>query len=242
MSKEVASSFDILKTIAIFTLIIDHFGYFFYNDIEIFRVIGRLGYLLYIFCYGYKQKYHFDATLIVLTILMVLNNIIIAPAKFIFSEILDNFILCSVIITQIFMFYCAERVKEETAFAWLILLEILAIPTKNIFQFGTEGIIIAICGSLCARFKHSAIIPIFMAISLITYAAIESVDRHFKFSSIILLGVIFLFIWAILRRFSDHPLTTHRYVARVTKWISNYSLLLFFVHYELFMIIHWLYP
>ena len=237
-----ASSFNILKTIAIFTLIIDHFGYFFYNDIEIFRVVGRLGYLLFIFCYGYKQKYHFDSTLISIAILMVLNNIIMAPSKFVFSDILDNFILFSVIITQVFMFFCAEKVKEETAFIWLILLAILAIPTRNIFQFGTEGIIIAICGLLCARFKHSAIIPIFTAISFIIYSVIESVDYHFKFSSIIILSLIFFSIWVVLSRFSDHPVTTHRYVAKTTEWISKYSLLIFFVHYEAFMIIHWEFP
>ena len=57
-----------------------------------------------------------------LTILMVINSLVIEPDKLILSKLLDNHILFSVIIAQIFMYFVSSRLKEENIFTVNILL------------------------------------------------------------------------------------------------------------------------
>ncbi len=234
------TSFDILKTIATFTLIFDHFGFFFYNDIEIFRIIGSLGYLLFIFCYGYNRKYHFDVRIFSLTALMLMNRFIMDPEGFELSNISEYSILISVIAAQIFMYFMVPKIKEDNVFAWLVLLEILAIPTRSIFQFGSEGIIICICGYICATLgKDNKTHHRMLAIALIFYVIAMLIDHHFSFISIVLLVAIFIGLWKALARFETYLVNIP---GEIVLFISKYSLLIFYVHYELFLIFHWAFP
>jgi len=50
-------TYDILIAIAIISMIIDHFGYFFFQDIEALRVIGRLAAPLFLFLAGYGNNH-----------------------------------------------------------------------------------------------------------------------------------------------------------------------------------------
>ena len=109
-----------------------------------------------------------------LAILMVINSLVIEPDKLILSKLLDDHILFSVIIAQIFMYFVSSRLKEENIFSWIILLELIALPTGLIFQFGSEGITICICGYLCGSLMSKRIYNIFLVISLAFYAFINA--------------------------------------------------------------------
>ena len=234
------TSFDILKTIATFTLIFNHFGFFFYDNIEIFKVMGSLGYLLFIFCYGYNRKYHFDAMLFSLTALMIMNRFIMDPELFQISNISEYSILISLIFVQIFMYFFAPKINEENVFLWLLLLEILVIPTQSIFQYGTEGIVICICGYICATLgKNSKTHHWLLATALVFYGIFILLDNNFSFIALGLLTVMFVALWKVLAKFDTYLVNVP---GEIILFVSKYSLLIFYIHYELFLIFHWAFP
>jgi hypothetical protein len=49
------TSYDVLKTLAVFLMIVDHVGFFFYPDIEMLRVIGRLSAPIWFFLIGFAR-------------------------------------------------------------------------------------------------------------------------------------------------------------------------------------------
>ena len=50
------TSYDILKTFAVLTMIIDHIGLYFFPDEMWWRVIGRLSFPVWLFLIGYAQS------------------------------------------------------------------------------------------------------------------------------------------------------------------------------------------
>ncbi len=53
-----ANNYDFLKALAIIFMIIDHIGSYFYQDIELFRQIGRFAFPIFLFLVGYSEKYN----------------------------------------------------------------------------------------------------------------------------------------------------------------------------------------
>ena len=165
------NSYDLLKSIAVITMTIDHIGLFFYPDIVSFRVIGRFAYVLFAFCIGYNQKYRFDTSLFGLAILMLCCQLIIAPEEIKLFKTLQVSILFSIIIVRIFMHFIVPRLDATNLYLWLVGLILLDLPTYLLFQYGTSGVIMAVCGYLCATDKDNKRYPIFLATSLIFYVA-----------------------------------------------------------------------
>ena len=64
-------SYDVLVMFAISSMLVDHIGFFFYPDIEIFRVIGRLAAPLFLFLYGYGHN-HIKPSFALLALILTL--------------------------------------------------------------------------------------------------------------------------------------------------------------------------
>ena len=235
----IITSFDLLKTAATLCLIINHYGFFFDQNAEFFKIIGRFGYLLFIFCFGYNKQFNFNPTLCFLTALMVINSFILEPKTLIFASMLDDHILFSVIIAQIFMYFIAPKLKEENIFNWLILLELLALPTGGLFKFGSEGIIICICGYLSATSIAKKKFNLFLIIGLIFYAIIELMKFKLNFFWLALLILAFIGLWRLINNFETKHIKIHACIDQMILFTSKYSLMIFFIHYEIFKFIHW---
>lgn len=151
------NSYDMLKAIAIVAMIVDHVGLFFYPDIPLLRIIGRASYPLFAFCLGYNQKYKLDSTLIVLAIIMCLTHVVLWPdlQSMIRTSILKASILPSIIILRFSMQYIEKTLNSQTMYLWAFVLWFFAFSTNDLFQYGTAGIILAICGYLSASLNNN---------------------------------------------------------------------------------------
>ncbi len=143
----VVNSYDLLKSIAVITMIIDHLGAYFYPDFELLRVIGRLSYPLFAFCAGYNQKYNFEISLLGYALLMTMGNIIIGVDHL--FDLLHGSILFSIIILRYSMRFIIPSLFKNL-FLWFFVLWFLSIPSYLLFSYGSAGIVMGICGYLCA--------------------------------------------------------------------------------------------
>ena len=231
------NSYDLLKAIAIITMIIDHVGCFFYLDMPLFRVFGRAAYVLFAFCIGYNQKYRFDSNLLILAIFMAFGSIILNDKPLIIQHILQTSILFSIIIVRYLMKFIAPIINKKTMFVWFLIAFFLAPITNLLFQYGTAGIAIAICGYLCATKKAEKLYPFFLTLNLITYATIETSNFHFNERAICWMFPVFISLHKLLINFSIFPIKLPEFQSNTLSFLSRYSLIIYFVHYEIFFIL-----
>lgn len=231
------NSYDLLKVIAILTMFIDHLGFFFYPDIEIFRVIGRTSYPLFAFAIGYSKKYNFDITILFLAILMLLNNYISNSTNFHIETAFKTSILFAIIITRLSMEYLHPKLNSNNIVAITFILWGMSFGASYIFQYGTLGIIMAICGYWARTQKHNLFYQFFLGVNLILYVLFEIMVFNFSSLDCFLLILEFLILFKFFSYFNIHTISLDKLYQNTLLAISRYSLLLYFVHYELFYII-----
>lgn len=234
------NSYDLLKVIAIVTMIIDHIGLFFYPDISLLRVIGRLAYPLFAFCIGYNQKYKFDSTLISLAIIMCLTHIIIWPVLggMVKKSILNASILPSIIITRILLNYTSHLIKPNNMYLWAFVLWLFSSASNGFIQYGTAGIILTICGYLSASLKNSKEYRVFLYINLILYIGFEYALFKMNLLGLSVLIFEFLIVAKILKDFSIKPVWAPEVLKKTLLLASRYALIIYFVHSLIFKMIY----
>lgn len=216
-------------------MIIDHLGLFFFPDIVVFRVIGRIAYPLFIFCVGYNQKYSFDYKLLMLAILMLLFDYICNVNSFELSRILLSSILFSVIIIRLFLYYVSPIFTNRNIYIITFLLWCINFVAFQFFQYGSAGISIAICGYLIRnntiKLTNTSLL---LLINLLMYAAFEATKMRFSFVNTSLLFIEFAALFGMLIKFKIYPIHISANYAKLMLPISRYSLMIYFIHYELF--------
>lgn len=234
------NSYDLLKSIAIITMIIDHVGLFFYPDISLLRVIGRIAYPLFAFCIGYNQKYKFDTTLIVLAIVMCLSHVIFWPALggMIRTSFLNASILPSIIITRILLNYTSHLIKPNTMYLWAFVLWMFAPISNSFIQYGTAGIILTICGYLSASLKNSKEYRVFLYVNLILYVGFECALFRMNLLGLSVFIFEFFILAKILKCFSIKPVSVPELFKKPLLLASRYALIVYFVHSLIFKTIY----
>ncbi len=228
------NSYDLLKSIAVITMIIDHLGAYFYQDVELLRVIGRLSYPLFAFCAGYNQKYNFDMSLLGYALLMTMSHIIIGGDTLL--TLLHGSILFSIIILRYSMRFIIPSLAGNL-FLWFFVLWFISIPTYLLFTYGSAGIIMGVCGYLCAAYNDRLGYKSFLVMSLFLYATLEAIACDFDKISVFILAIEFLSLGWLLKDFTIHKVTEAKIPATILMFLSRYALPIYFFHYELFEII-----
>jgi hypothetical protein len=233
--KNEVTSQDLFKAIALFTMIIDHLGlYFFSQDID-FRIIGRVSMPIWIFFVGYNfkpERPRIDRLLIMsisLTIIMYLLGANIIPLRILFS------IFFSRIIVDYYNQYIIPN-KKLNLFEWFAIVATCLMfytSTKCFFEYGTLAFITAIWGYNC-RHKIGNIM-IQSIIMLIIISAIQITSFHFNLINSI--ACITLLIPTIFLLHQYQALTFN--IQGISKYIINissrYSLYLYCLHLIIFI-------
>lgn len=233
------NSYDLLKVVAIITMIIDHIGFFFYPSVEIYRAVGRISYLLFAFCIGYNKQYSFNFILLYLAILMLMSAFIGNPESINLCNIFYESFLFAVIITRLFMNYLTSMlISNNKIILTSFILWCLSFYTMPLFQYGSPGIAIALCGYLCKEKKSTLFYRIFLFINLALFAAILIDLFNFSLECIILIIIEYLVIFKLLENFSIYKINLNQYLNKIMIFLSRRSLMIYFIHYQIFSIFH----
>lgn len=145
------TSYDILKTIAVLLMIVDHLGYYFFPDAEIMRAIGRWCVPIWFFLIGYANSRD-------LGVLMFAGAGVLIAADFICGYSIMPFnILVSIIIVRLTLDATMRLATKNTGalFGVVTTLFILSIPFSMVWEYGTLGILLAMYGYICRHMDQT---------------------------------------------------------------------------------------
>ena len=142
------SSQDLLKFIALFTMIIDHCGVYFFPEDIFLRSIGRSSHIIWLFFVGYNFK-----NLVKVVDQVLYCGILLVVVKYLFNfSFFPLNILFSIIFYRIFMKYYKLYIIESDSivgYKAALLISIcfgISYPMGMAFEYGSIGLLIALYG------------------------------------------------------------------------------------------------
>ncbi len=222
---------DKLKTIAVFSMLIDHIGFYFFPTIEIFRVIGRLAMPIFCFFAGYNFKGKKKSILLkygfLLSIMAFLGTASLATLNILFTFYLGQLYLQKIYtLTQDFL---------SNMFQILPLI-LLTPATFLIFDYGTLAITIMALGYMYKNTKYHH--KKYLFIIAILVALYSQVIFWFDLHNFILLIIISIMLFYLLSRFSYYEAIVD---SKIAYTISRNSLFIYFVSTGVFEILNMLF-
>ena len=173
----VVTTYDILKSLAVVLMIVDHVGYYFYPDEDWIRAVGRLCVPIWLFLIGYARSRRIDALLVGGAILLTVANWA-AGLPFLAVNILFTIILVRLVLDPVLRFIGTNDMKLMLV---TTVLCIFAPITNSFWEYGTLGLLFGICGHLARNgFGKIDIVPKFYAvICLATLVIVQDGVFHF---------------------------------------------------------------
>ena len=141
------TSYDLLKTFAVVTMVIDHVGAYFFPDMVWLRAIGRLSFPVWLFLIGYAQTREITKPILVGSLLLFLSNFVAGMGVFPLS------ILVTILVVRLLIDKIMPWLLMSRRALWLgaVGLFIIAAPSFILFEFGALAFLFAAFGYLVRR-------------------------------------------------------------------------------------------
>ena len=142
VSTENLTSYDLLKSLALVLMIIDHTGFFFFPGNDWFRVLGRASMPIWMFLIGYARSRDLSNPLFIGAGLLIVVNFVLGGSVFPLN------ILVTIILMRLALNPVASVVFRnwETAIYGAVALSVLTTISFWFFEYGVCALMIALCG------------------------------------------------------------------------------------------------
>jgi TraX protein len=143
------TSYDFLKAAAVILMIIDHAGFYLYDDETWMRVIGRLCVPIWFFLIGYARTAEIPRVIWVGAVLVsascVISGIYILPLNILFS----------IIIARLLREEMANHAlhNAETLRGMYLILVLAYLPASILFEYGTLGFLFVVMGFMARNWE-----------------------------------------------------------------------------------------
>ena len=227
------TSQDLLKAVAMLTMIIDHLGMYFFPQLTFLRAIGRSSAIIWLFFCGYNYKkksvnFFFDKLFWAASLFSLLRYLI------------DGHIFClnilfTIFISRLFLsFYSKIKVVHNLIYSGLWVISLVFFSYTNmIFEYGSLAILCSIWGY---NYRHKIGDLKYQAFSILCFYLIGWVTKFHGFSLAVFLLTISATVYSITRfssKFFD--------ISGISKYIINiasrYSLYIYCLHLLAFILI-----
>lgn len=136
------TSVDIVKSIAITLMIIDHVGWLLFPQIEWFRVLGRMCVPLWFFLIGYANSRDVPGRWLAAGVILMISSIAVGLPPLPLS-VLFTFAAVRLVIDPLWRFLAGRPIY----FWWVMLLLVFASYATDLFiEYGTMGLLLAMAG------------------------------------------------------------------------------------------------
>lgn len=199
------TTYDLLKSVAVILMIIDHTGAYLFPDQEWWRVFGRLCVPMWFFLIGYAKTRSVPWSWYIGALILVIANMVVG--LFIFP--------LSVLGTMIFIRFALDPIiklslaNQRYLYTTCAILFFLAIPSDHIFEYGTQGLIIAMFGYFVRNkesLPHKDFTTNFMVFSFITFALFQYISFGFATVSMVFMGLGLAIVFCFLLSFKGQTL------------------------------------
>lgn len=216
MSKNPHANYqDLLKTIAIIAMIIDHLGLYIFQDTLDLRVIGRI--VMPIFCFF--VGYNFTAP----KALIMLLGLTLTLLNYVLWHMTVLNMLIGIYFGQCILYVLHKYYLEQDKYLWSATLFMLLIAqfSQPFFEYGTLGTAFIIVGRLYRLGKED---PGFMLL-LVPSTMILCTQFNFNIQSNIIATILVgITCYVLSTRYYDRPIPVN------LKCISRRSLVIYFCH------------
>lgn len=233
------TSYDLLKSFAVITMVIDHIGMYLFPEQNDWRAIGRLSMPVWLFLIGYAQSRELSPLLWGGGAVLVLSDFIIGntifPVNILFTILCARFILD---------FLMRGVLKSTDGMIWGVLgVTLLVIPTTFIFDYGTHAFLFAMFGYL-VRHKESLSISrpfllSFMGVAVLVHALFQNFVFEFNMSQAFIASMGILCVCLYMTNFKPHLYNPSIpcFVKSPLQIMGRYSLEIYVLHLLLFKFI-----
>ena len=241
------NSHDLVKVLAILTMVIDHVGQYFMYDNIWMRIIGRMAAPLLFYLVGYSGSYKFKYQILALGVALCLIEFFVSNDPSLIRNILPlNILINFVLIKAILNRFDPSKLGSGYLILLLAILILIGNYTRTYIEYGTLGLSIAI-GSRLVNERHPFGKP-WIIIATTAHFLLQmnsllfirpDVPMQVIPVAILLIASIFalsllLFLKYELRTFTVNPTWLRTFVIHV----SRYSLQIYFFHLAAFKIVH----
>jgi len=245
------SSHDLLKILALSTIIIDHVGKYFFIDSVWWRVVGRMAAPQFFFLVGYSESYKFKSQILFYGLALCVVNYLTNPSTSIVEHILPiNMLIGFVLIKALLNRFDPAKLPAEFLMLLLAVLMLLSLPTYILIEYGTLAFCYAI-GARLVRQRHgfryfwiiaTVVVHFFFELVIVLIRNLDvSISLQLLPAAIALLAVVFganliIFLNYDFRVFKAGP----KFIRTLAIYISRYYLQIYFFHLAAFMIIYYI--
>ena len=234
------SSREAVKAIALFFIIVDHIGLFFFPTNLILRAIGRAGFPLLFFLIGRysfnKNKYEIFAIALSIELISKTTNYSMHMSSL---NILASFLIVSTIDDN--LVHKILNTKHKSIFSiFIFFLYVISFKVSKIYyQNGALCNIFSLCGYL-NRDKKAPIFKVIVVLSLVFYFKTQLEIFNFKNQEILLLSVATLLLGYLFVSYKDKKnllcLKGRPYLKFMSSMVLN-SQYLYFYHMVIFSLL-----
>lgn len=240
------NSHDLLKILAISTMVIDHIGKYLLTTSVWWRIVGRMAAPQFFFLVGYSGSYRFKRDIFAYGVALSVIHYLTNTSEGLFSQSLPLNILVSFTLIKLILDRVdPARLPTALLLPLLGILMLISLPTYFVIEYGTLGL----CYAIGARLLHTR-----QRFGLLWICA--TVFMHFIFELSFLIdanpgmsmarlslmtGLLFALFLTNLAIFVGYGMRTfqvrQRQVRTLMIYISRYSLEVYFFHLSAFMIL-----
>jgi hypothetical protein len=238
------TSYDLLKTVAVMTMVIDHMGFYFDPHDMWWRTIGRLSAPIWFFLIGYARSRDFSMKMwggaVILLAASMATGMFIFPLNALFAMLFIRAILNP-------LMKVATR-NAETLTAISIGLLVLSIPSYSIMEYGIQGLLMAMFGYIIRNrpvvgdIRSPKSLPrAFGLFTLAHYILLQGIIFKFTPAQIIVmsagLGPVFIALYHF--RLADYPVLTQKlpdFAVKGLRVLGHRTLEIYVAHLILFKI------
>lgn len=234
------TSYDVMKSLAVLIMIIDHIGYYFFPEEQWFRVVGRMCVPIWFFLIGYAHSRDLSPILWIGGGILIITNVIVGmgllPLNILFTVLIVRLLL-----DHVFLRMLKSRIDAFMGWATLLLL---LIPTYFLFEYGTVAITLAFIGYIArnkdvlkkeyAFFGMRSHIWVIGASLAFVASQIMFMGYFTPIQMTILCSGLMVIPWLLYKRFQPTVFTTS---SMLMSFLGRYTLEIYVVHLILFKVI-----
>jgi hypothetical protein len=246
------TSYDLLKSLAVIFMIIDHIGLFFFPDDLTWRAVAN-SMPVWLFLIGYANTRDITAKLIFIAAFVAFVNFMAGLGLFAMN------ILVSIILVRLVVNPVAKMIfrNRETLIAGIIVLTILYFPTSIFVEYGTLALLWALYGAVVRgfidhnrtfnglisnMFRHRLQVFLFGVLCLVIFYTIQMILFGFTGTDA-LIGIVSGYLVVLICLFFRPAVfkTGFGFLSPVLKFTGRYTLEIYALHLTVFAIIsYWL--
>jgi hypothetical protein len=219
------NTYDLLKFIAIVTMVVDHTGHFFYPQYAYLRVIGRIAFPAFLFLVGYSRKWKSDDTLFFYAFLVTL------VWSFTSGPIFPLNILFTIIVTRWAMGYLEKKGWLEKPYHCLLVATAWLLVLTYFIEYGTASFFFSLGGYYLRTKGRTRLTLIVLLLGIVIHTAEQCL--LFKFTawqSMFFTAEMALLFWAFYRFKVVAVIQAAGPVNSITRFIARNALYIYAIH------------